>query len=121
MPHPSEDEDEDDINKYGYNNDNNTNTNSSSSSSNTNERTMMPSSNNNHSREISVRDQEISRLQNHVNALSNKLESVMQENNNNRNNNQAQVESLNSWWLPGALERASKSKQKQARASKSNQ
>ena len=98
MPHPFEEE-EDDINKYGYNNDNNNTNNSSNnannnnSSGNTNERTMMRgSSNNNHSREISVRDQEISRLQNHVNALSNKLESVMQENNNNRNNNQAQAQ-----------------------------
>jgi len=36
----------------------------------------MPS---NYNREISLRDQEIARLQNHINSLSNQLESVMQK------------------------------------------
>jgi len=45
---------------------------------------MMPS---NYNREISLRDQEIARLQNHINSLSNQLESVMQKNNNSNNSN----------------------------------
>jgi len=42
----------------------------------------MPS---NYGREISLRDQEIARLQNHINSLSNQLESAVRRNNNNNN------------------------------------
>jgi len=49
---------------------------------------MMPS---NYGREISLRDQEIARLQNHINSLSNQLESAVRRNNNNITNDDSNI------------------------------